>query len=228
MWSFADDDSRMTLTSIRKTLQERFNCCCFFYDSAIVCVYHSKSEITDWHAQAPILEKVLAEFKLVAGISRSFASICAFRQNYEQALHAVNIGVRLGRPHTFFPYDAFSIYHLFQQYPSAQLIAFCSQKVRELDNHDKMHNSELCVTLQVYLDNARSLSRTADILFVHRNTVRYRIKKCFYMLNSELNGDDEFFTVMFSLRLLEYERKFNSNAPRIARSDSVRIRLAAR
>ncbi|MDR1573852.1 MAG: helix-turn-helix domain-containing protein [Clostridiales Family XIII bacterium] len=220
IWSLADDNGGATLTSILKTLREQPDCCCFLYDGAIVCVHHSKRAITNWHEQAPRLEAVLAELGLVAGVGRSFASVCDLRRSYDQALRAVSMGVRLGRPQVFFPYDLFSIYHLFQQYPAENLIAFCSRRVLELGNYDKTHNSELCVTLQVYLDNARSLSKTADILFVHRNTVRYRIKKCFDMLDSELTGDNEFFTVMFSLRLLEYERKFNTPpASRRPRSD---------
>ena len=39
------------------------------------------------------------------------------------------------------------------------------------------HASELLTTLWAYLDNGRSLEATARELFVHPNTVRYRLKR---------------------------------------------------
>lgn len=213
MWSLDDTDKIDDMNSILNILQHRLNCCCFRYNTSIVCIYQSKSEISDWDAQATELKATLTELDLVAGISQNFRSICTLRHHFNQALHSIDIGTRLGRKHLFFTYDAFSVYHLFQQYPMESLSAYCNQKIRELDNYDKIHNSELCTTLQVYFDNARSLSKTAEILFVHRNTVNYRIRKCFDMLDSKLLDGGEFFSIMFSLRLLEYEKKFGANTP---------------
>src|SRR5690606_24931578 len=39
------------------------------------------------------------------------------------------------------------------------------------------HQSDLLATLWCYLDNGRSLEGTARELFVHPNTVRYRLKR---------------------------------------------------
>lgn len=46
-----------------------------------------------------------------------------------------------------------------------------------LIEHDSKYNTELVNTLEIYLDNFFSLKSCADQMFIHRNTVRYRINK---------------------------------------------------
>lgn len=43
--------------------------------------------------------------------------------------------------------------------------------------YDKAHGDNLLKTLQVYLETCLQYEKTARQLFVHKNTVRYRIAK---------------------------------------------------
>lgn len=49
--------------------------------------------------------------------------------------------------------------------------------VMRLDEIDKRDGEQLVKTLYTYLALGRSLSLTANVLFIHRNTLRYRLKK---------------------------------------------------
>ena len=53
------------------------------------------------------------------------------------------------------------------------------------------HSSELLETLWCYLDNGRSLEATARELFVHPNTVRYRLKKISEVIGWNATGARE-------------------------------------
>ncbi len=53
------------------------------------------------------------------------------------------------------------------------------------------HSSELMETLRCYLDNGRSLEATARELFVHPNTVRYRLKKVSEIIGWNATGARE-------------------------------------
>jgi DNA-binding PucR family transcriptional regulator len=50
---------------------------------------------------------------------------------------------------------------------------------------------ELLTTLQSYLDNGRSLEATARDLFVHPNTVRYRLKRVTEVIGWDATGPRE-------------------------------------
>ncbi len=53
------------------------------------------------------------------------------------------------------------------------------------------HSPELLVTLWSYLDNGRSLEATARELFVHPNTVRYRLKRVSDLIGWDATGPRE-------------------------------------
>ena len=53
------------------------------------------------------------------------------------------------------------------------------------------HQSDLLNTLWCYLDNGRSLEATARELFVHPNTVRYRLKRISEVIGWDATGARE-------------------------------------
>lgn len=53
------------------------------------------------------------------------------------------------------------------------------------------HSTELLTTLWCYLDNGRSLEATARELFVHPNTVRYRLKRISEVIGYDATGSRE-------------------------------------
>jgi len=55
----------------------------------------------------------------------------------------------------------------------------------------KVHSTELLTTLWCYLDNGRSLEATARELFVHPNTVRYRLKRVSEVIGWDATGARE-------------------------------------
>lgn len=55
----------------------------------------------------------------------------------------------------------------------------------------KQHNVELLTTLWAYLDNGRSLEATARELYVHPNTVRYRLKRISELIGWDATGARE-------------------------------------
>lgn len=52
-----------------------------------------------------------------------------------------------------------------------------SQDVQRLAAHDRERDTQYCETLYHYLTCSRSLKKTCDALFTHRNTVLYRIRR---------------------------------------------------
>lgn len=203
----AGEDS---LAPILQSFSAPPHCCAFAYNNTIICIYSTAEEVQRWENQHPALSQILEHWKLVAGVSRRFSELNELREHYLESVHALEIGRALERPTCFFTYDFYSVFHMFQELPPGSSIRYCNQRIRELDEYDRVHNAQLCITLQVYLENTRSLARTADLIFIHRNTVRYRINKCMELLHSDLEDGNEIFCIILSLRILEYERKLSS------------------
>ncbi len=183
------------------------HCTSFVYNSSLICVYGSEQEILNWEKQVPELTAVLNEWELSAGVSRRITAPERLREYYHQALETLRVGCRLKRREQYFYFDNLSSFLLFQRIPEEELCLFSHQKVQELAEYDRAHNTELCATLQVYLEQTKSLARTADVLFIHRNTVRYRINKCIELLGTNFDDGNEIFSYILSLRMLEYQTK---------------------
>lgn len=182
-------------------------CCTFLYNSMLVCLCDSDTEITHWEGEKTRLTELLRRRGMVAGVSRRFGGIEHLKEHYHQAQDALTMGWRLGRQNRYHTYDGLSSFLMFQRLPQGELSRFCHQDIQKLGEYDMEHNTELCATLQIYLEQTKSLARTADILFIHRNTVRYRINKCMEILGSTLEDGNEIFSYILSLRVLEYEHK---------------------
>ena len=196
-----------TMHSILEEIRSQNNCRVFLYNSALVCLYGSDTPVEHWEDQAPQLSQLMEEANLQAGVSRRIVRMDQLVTYYQQAQSALELGMWLQRPHTFTHYDTLSSFLIFHRINSDDLELFVHQKIQALFTYDQDHDTELCATLQVYLEQAKSLAKTAEILFIHRNTVRYRIRKCTELINSDLEDGNEIFAFILSLRILEYRKK---------------------
>lgn len=199
--------TRSALGPLLQAFRRIDGCRVFLYNSVLVCVYGSDRDISDWDTQAPELAELLRRENLLAGISRRVQGLEQLKDYHRQAQSTLELSIRLGRLGRFFRYDSLSAFLLFQSVPRNELNLYCHQKIQELGEYDDAHHMDLCATLQVYLEQAKSLSKTAEILFIHRNTVRYRINKCMELMHTDLEDGNEIFSYILSLRILEYIKK---------------------
>ena len=85
--------------------------------------------------------------------------------------------------------------------------------LRALLTHDAENGSELAMTLKVYLDCERNNSRTADTLFLHRNSVNYRLDKIRSLITSDLDDPENRLFLMLSIYLWQHSNgEFQSDS----------------
>lgn len=86
---------------------------------------------------------------------------------------------------------------------STQLDALCCPAVEELAA--RQHGEEFVRSLHAYLACGRNLSRTAESLYIHRNTLVYRIEKIEEVLGADLSeaDEDELFYLYLSCLIVE-------------------------
>lgn len=87
--------------------------------------------------------------------------------------------------------------------PDSQLETFSSYTLKALANPKNNFQVELKNTLKTYLEFNCDISKTAEALFIHRNTVLYRIKRCEELLGRSI--DDPNFNLGLRLSLLPKE-----------------------
>mgnify|MGYP003623276010 CR=1 FL=1 len=75
------------------------------------------------------------------------------------------------------PYERCKIPDMLNRLPKESLAGFCHSDITALAAHDREHNTEYLRTVFTYLDAQRSSHNAATRLFVHHNTVNYRMSK---------------------------------------------------
>jgi len=214
MMLHVEDERNTSGKNIERLIETLSNipCCrAFFYNSNILFIYSSKEPVTDWSREEMNLDMLFAKWGVKAGVSRCFYGLEQLHEHYLQAKKSIWLGCRLRRYERFFTYDSLSVFHMLeilsQQLPPR---IFCHKKILDLEHFDHPEKTPLLITLQVYLEHTKSLAKTAEILSLHRNTVLYRIKKCKEIMDSNFEDDNDVFSFILSLRILEYERKIQN------------------
>ena len=100
------------------------------------------------------------------------------RRSYEEAQEAIQIGIALGQSEAVIPFDELGLLHWLYHLPVEKRHGNAYlQHVYTLAGYDKERNTELVKTLETYLDHGGSLVDTAEILFIHRNTLLHRLER---------------------------------------------------
>ena len=63
---------------------------------------------------------------------------------------------------------------------------------------------ELYETLRAYTEAGFNKARAAQMIFIHRNTINYRIRQIEQLCNIDLSNEKLLFTLQLSFRLYSY------------------------
>lgn len=85
--------------------------------------------------------------------------------------------------------------------------SFSHNAIEILSVYDEKHGTEFLPTLYQYVANERNLVATAKVLFIHRNTLVYRIKRIMEIIGSDLESPEERAFIYFSMKMKFYEEK---------------------
>ncbi|MYS83127.1 PucR family transcriptional regulator [Embleya scabrispora] len=112
------------------------------------------------------------------GISRPAQSLDALPAAYEQARRAVAAGRRIHGPGAVADFDRLGVFRLLSLIPDpGELDRFAREALRSLAHPRDPEAADLRNTLQALLDTNLNVAETARRLYVHYNTLRYRITK---------------------------------------------------
>lgn len=151
------------------------------------------------------LEKLDTNLTFSAGIGRVKQGV----QHVEQARREAELAMRAGRgisrrrkrhrTHSFG--DLGCLCFLNELSGSQAMRDFYEENLRTLLDYDKDNKMELVKTLEYYFSCKQNLRMTAEALFVHKNSVVYRLGKIESLLGRELDDYQTAFDLQLCLKL---------------------------
>src|SRR5690606_37405927 len=126
------------------------------------------------------------DFTLSFGVSHSVPSLKEIPTIYYEAVEAIVTGYEQNLKGFIKFYKTRDLEELLKSLPRKDLKALYENTLKSLAFPKTKEEQELVKTIQVYLDTQCEISETSRKLFVHRNTVKYRIAKAEEVLNCSL------------------------------------------
>jgi len=137
------------------------------------------------------LRSSLSGFALTVGFSRHAAAADGLYRAGKEALLAANVGESEGRsPLAFEETGAYRLLLPAMSEDPAELERFFDETVAPLAAYDDQYETELVATVEAYLDNNGNVTPTAETLFTHRHTIRYRLERVRELCGHDLSSTE--------------------------------------
>mgnify|MGYP001630404243 FL=1 len=102
-------------------------------------------------------------------------------------------------------YEKLGIYSLIAQISNGKFLDdYVESRIGELIKADQMQEGGLCETLETYLAHNCNANAAAEYLFIHRNTMRYRMDKIKRILDDDINDMEVFLELKLAFAIKRY------------------------
>lgn len=143
--------------------------------------------------------------KIRVGIGQQ-TSLWEIQRGYSEARKALSIGGKLFNEQHVMLYEDIEVYQLlYEVKDNTGFEKLLEKHLGKLYTYDKEHGTDLVKTLHVYLECSGSLVETASKLFIHRNSVKYRMDRIKEIADVDLDNARECF--LYQLCLAYYYLK---------------------
>lgn len=150
-----------------------------------------------------LISRVCETNDLIAGISTDFSDLTQLARQYRLATRAALVCQRYVEEHRIIFYDdVFDLALLEYCDRHNNLMDFVHSSILNLLEYDRQYGTNYLYTFWVYTENACNTNATATKMFVHKNTLAYRLSKIKEILGSDLTSGKDLFAFQLSMRIL--------------------------
>lgn len=176
-------------------------------ESDIVLVREIKPDTSSQELEktaTSIADTIAAEFfkKVYIGIGSAADNIKDISRSYREAQAALEVGRVFDTDKNIVSYENLGIGRLIYQLPTTMCEMFLNE-VFQKDSLEKLDHETLS-TIQCFFENNLNVSETSRKMFVHRNTLVYRLDKIKKMTGLDLREFEDAITFKVALMVKRY------------------------
>ncbi|MEK5414062.1 hypothetical protein BSK49_13470 [Paenibacillus odorifer] len=176
-----------------------------YYDGQIVMIHDGNLSKELVNKQ---LQEFLAQTGISLGISNMFTNLTQCRRHYLHSRNAIRIGTILSPQQQLTYYSDIQLYEML----SADVVFnednnYYHPELLKLQEYDTVHQSNLYHTFYVYLKNNRNMQITSDELYIHRNTLRYKLDLISRLLDTDFTDSEKMLSYYVSYKVAAFCEK---------------------
>lgn len=151
---------------------------------------------------ADFLHQKSPKMEYSIGIGNVFSDLRQFKSSVESAQEAIRIGCAQQKEKQLYIYDDMILLRLFERFEDKEkLMQIAAQILKELLLPE---NEELLKTLFRFVSSGFMAKAAAKKLFIHENTMHYRLKKITSMLGVDFKNYHDLFQLTLAVEIVNF------------------------
>ncbi|AJA47203.1 transcriptional regulator [Clostridium pasteurianum DSM 525 = ATCC 6013] len=144
----------------------------------------------------------MKELTVSVGIGSSTNKLRDFHISVDQAQKALNMIRIFGEKNTVRTYKKLGIYRIFfETNNKREMKQIYYEMLGKLIEYDNKNESNMLKTLETYISEGANLGKAAEKLFIHRNTMKYRMNRIEEILECDLKDINILFEFMEAIKI---------------------------
>lgn len=149
------------------------------------------------------INKFLAENKLEFNVSNIFSELYDFKTYFLKAREARTLKKYLKNKSRIVYYNDIKLYEsLTLALEKVDYMDLVDSRIIKIQLYDLVNGTNYLETIRSYLENEKSVQAVAESMYIHRNTVNYRIKKIKELFHINFDSYDQIVQLYISIKLL--------------------------
>ena len=158
---------------------------------SVIIIFYNKKDWEVGNILKDLYVKITKKFEKLSfyvGIGKHTHNLENLYRGYEEAKNVAKINRLIMNDNVHIRYSEVGIYRLLLGMDDKTLIKeFHDETIGELELHDKINNTDYIQLLISYFENNCNVNETAKNLYLHRNTVNYKLNKIEEILDINLS-----------------------------------------
>lgn len=152
------------------------------------------------------LSEIAVRENVQIGISNIFSNVSELKHYFNQAFSALVISKKLKDEGVLHKYEIYWFYDLLSKsrIDEITLSDYCHPALRNLYEFDYYNSTDYVTTLKVYLECGCSIKKTSDVLFIHRNSLSYRLERIEEIGSIDLSSVDVKHALVSSYKIYRF------------------------
>lgn len=147
--------------------------------------------------------------RLIIGVGNTTGYLEDVKKSRNEASAAIKVADISDKDSIIFFYKDQGIYTLISKIADVKFLdEFVEKNIGKLIHTDKVNDSNLCETLENYIDHNCNAKYTAEDMYIHRNTLNYRLNRIHEILGEDFNNMENCLSLKLAFMIRNY-RKIN-------------------
>jgi sugar diacid utilization regulator len=191
--------------SIRRSFRNSFY---VFKDDKIYYLVSRSDNDLITRQEMDLWEQTLELQKLIAAVTGPFKSLKKLKQHLREVELVLQAQKYIQEKGTLFSFEQFQAKAMLASLRSREEISiFMFRPVLDIAEYDRIHGSELVLTLKEYLKHPKNINAICDVLCIHKNTLYKRLNKIESIMKCDFHNGEIIMKIELTFEMMEIDRE---------------------